>query len=228
MIQACTRWKIFCCVKQLLSIYCSCRPDPGVSLWCLFNVMVGWVTTFVPTILFNLQNSPEDLEWVFKKIIKIALAWPALLQYSQLLTMLLDHPILVPQFPKLILSPDQKPHPLLLEEELFLTAWSILSKITRCKVFQRGLQSFSFIPGDNTNSFYNSAWHRWHCWCAEWSYNPTSTLLTSFLQFSWTPLTNLNNDGIFVCYHPPLVSHLLRDFPVHFSGMAVSTQWNLC
>ena len=62
----------------------------------------------------------------------IAPIWPGQIWYSQLLTVLADYPILLPQFPELLLSPDQKLHPLLLKEKLFLTARPISGKVMRC------------------------------------------------------------------------------------------------
>ena len=79
----------------------------------------------------------------------------------------------------------------------------------------------------NTNSAYNSAWHKWHRWCAERNYNPISTPLSSVLQFlaeqfdtglqyrsvntlrSAISTTHPNIDGMAVGRHP-LVSRLLR------------------
>ena len=78
----------------------------------------------------------------------IAPAWPSQVWYSQLLTILMDYLILLPQRPELLLSPDQKPHPLLLKEKLFLTTWPVSGKVTRCKAFQKELQSSSYSPGE--------------------------------------------------------------------------------
>ena len=56
--------------------------------------------------------------------------------------------IVLPQSPKLLLSPHQQPHPLLLEEKLFLTAWPVSGRVTRCRAFQRELQNSSSSPGE--------------------------------------------------------------------------------
>jgi len=70
-------------------------------------------------------------------------AWPGQVWYSQMLTMLTDYPIVLPQYPELLLNTEQKPHPLVLKEELFLTAWPVTGRVMRCRAFQEELQNSS-------------------------------------------------------------------------------------
>ena len=78
-----------------------------------------------------------------------------------------------------------------------------------------------------TNSSYNSAWRKWHRWCAGRNCNPTSTPISNILQFldeqfdtglqyrsvntlrSAISTTHTNIDGMAVGRHP-LVSRLLK------------------
>ena len=53
----------------------------------------------------------------------IAPAWPVQIQYPQVLRMLTRAPILLPMSLDLLKNPDQSPHPLLVEEWMFLTTW---------------------------------------------------------------------------------------------------------
>ena len=52
---------------------------------------------------------------------RIVSAWPAQVWYSQVLRMLVGKPILLPMQQDLLLSPDLSPHPLILENRMFLT-----------------------------------------------------------------------------------------------------------
>ena len=138
-------------INHQLPIYCSWRPDPGAISVDAFTM--SWRDQspylFPPFCLIGKALLRIQRESVNQACL-IAPAWPGQMWYSQLLTMLAGYPILLPQFPELPLSPDQKPHPLVLEEKLFLTAWPVSGNVTRCKAFQRGLQSSSCSPGEIT------------------------------------------------------------------------------
>ena len=138
-------------INHQLPIYCSWRPDPGVISVDAFTM--SWRDQspylFPPFCLYGKALLKIQRESVNQACL-IAPAWPGQMWYSQLLTMLAGYPILLPQFPELLLSPDQKPHPLVLEEKLFLTAWPVSGDVTKCKAFQRGLRSSSCSPGEIT------------------------------------------------------------------------------
>ena len=112
--------------------------------------MVGRVAIFVPAFLSDWQSSPEDSEGIGESSLSDCSSLALQMWYSQLLTILADYPILLPQYPELLLSPDQKPHPLVLEEKLFLIAWPVSGKVMRYKAFQGELQISSCSPGEIT------------------------------------------------------------------------------
>ena len=130
-------------INHQLPIYCNWRPDPGVISVDTFSM--PWRDEppylFPPFCLIGRALLKIQRESV-NQACRIAPAWPGQVWFSQLLTMLVDYLILLPQFLELFLSPDQKPHPLLLEEKLFLTAWPVSGKVSRCKLL--------LIPGEVT------------------------------------------------------------------------------
>ena len=75
-------------------------------------------------------------------------AWPAQVWYSQILRMLVGKTVLLPMEQDLLLSPYLNPHPVILENRMFLTAWPVSGKVSHHRVFLKGLQSCPSSLGD--------------------------------------------------------------------------------
>ena len=239
-------------ISHQLPTYCSWKLDPGAISVDAFSI--SWRDKspylFPPFCLIGralLKIQRESVE----QTCLIAPAWPGQVWYSQLLTMLTDYPILLPQYPELLLSPDQKPHPLFAQEEVIPDCVACLRQSYEVQGFSRRVAELLIQSWRNaTNSSYNSAWHKWHRWCAGRNCNPTSTPISNILQFlaeqfdtglqfcsvnalrSAISTMHTSIDGMTVGRHP-LVSRLLKAgmFDVHpittllsFMGCASSSQ----
>ena len=58
--------------------------------------------------------------------------------------------MLLPNTINLLCSPEQCPHPLVIDERMFLATWPISGKDLQCRAFQTGLPVCSCSPGENT------------------------------------------------------------------------------
>ena len=104
---------------------------------------------FLPFCLISRALSKTSREAVDSACLVLP-AWPAQIWYPQFLAMLMGPPILLPTEDYLLLSPDQRPHPLQLEGSLCLAVWPISGNISRCKGFLQVLQSSSLNHGEAT------------------------------------------------------------------------------
>ena len=107
-----------------LPVYCSWKPDPGARLVDAFLILLAREAPFLfpPFCLIGRALSKISREAVDSACL-VAPAWPAQIWYPQLLAILTSSPILLPTEDYLLLSPDQRPHPLQLERSLCLAAW---------------------------------------------------------------------------------------------------------
>ena len=128
-----------------LPIYCSWRPDPQVRVVDAFST--SWSQDrpylFPPFSLIGRALTKIRLEGLDYACL-IAPAWPSQVWYPQVLRMLVRNPVLLPMEQDLLSAPDLSPHPLILENRLFLAAWPGFL-ITD---FLKELQSFSYNLGD--------------------------------------------------------------------------------
>ena len=113
----------------------------------------------------------------------IAPAWTAQIWYPQLLKSLVRAPILLPVRPDILQSPDQIPHPLLVEERMFLAAWPISGRDSLCRAFQQVTNILLQSWREHTHTAYNSAWKKWCSWCITKQVNPLSATLADILEF---------------------------------------------
>ena len=164
-----------------LPVYCSWRPDPQARVVDAFSIT--WSQDqpylFPPFNLIGKALTKIRIEEVDFACL-IAPAWPAQVWYSQVLRMLVGNPVLLPMEQDLLLSPVLSPHPLILENRMFLTAWPVSGKVSRHRVFLKGLQNCSSSLGDPA---YNSAWSKWYGWCSGRHINPLSASLGNILEF---------------------------------------------
>ena len=82
------------------------------------------------------------------ELVLITPVWPTQAWYPVLLGMLVDPPILLPQFPNLLSNPRGELHPLLVNKTLILAAWLVSNDQSRQREFQIGLPSLSLHLGD--------------------------------------------------------------------------------
>jgi len=138
-------------MNHQLPVYCSWKPDPGALAVDGFSI--SWAREFPylfpPFCLVGRALSKIQREAVMCACL-IAPAWPTQVWYPQLLAMLTDFPILLPDHDDLLLSPDHRSHPLQLERSLHLTAWPISGNSMRCKEFLKELQNLSLTHGEET------------------------------------------------------------------------------
>ena len=101
--------------------YCSWKPDPQTKV-INFLVSGPYATISLPTFQFDWESTVKDLLRGGRSSVSIAPAWQAQVWYSQLLRMLVGNPILEQD---LLLVVGLKPHPLTLENQMFLAAWPV-------------------------------------------------------------------------------------------------------
>ena len=82
------------------------------------------------------------------ELVLITPVWPTQAWYPVLLEMLVDPPILLPQFPNLLSNPRGELHPPLVNKTLFLAAWLVSNNQFRQREFQIRLPSLSSHLGD--------------------------------------------------------------------------------
>ena len=83
--------------------------------------------------------------------------------------------MLLPMEDHLLLSLDQRSHPLHLKRELVLDRLAYPRQYLETQVLsQRATALVIESWRDNTSDAHNTAWHEWHCWCTEWDINPIS------------------------------------------------------
>ena len=73
-------------------------------------------------------------------------AWQSQSWYPILLKMTIKNPILIPNHPKVLLSPEGKTHPLIQNSSLRLVAWLVSGKVYLQKGYQKGLSTLSQMP----------------------------------------------------------------------------------
>ena len=229
-----------------LPIYCSWRPDPQARVVDAFST--SWSQDrpylFPPFCLIGRALTKIQLEEVDYACL-VAPAWPAQVWYPQVLRMLVKNPVLLPREQDLLLAPDLSPHPLILENRLFLTAWPVSGKISLHRDFLRVTELLLQSWRTNTHAAYNSAWSKWCRRCFGRNTDPLSASLGSILEFladqfdlglQYRSLNTLRSaistshaqiDSVNVGSHP-VVSRLLRGmFNARPPAPRYSESWNV-
>ena len=120
------------------------------------------------------------------ELILVTPVWPTQAWYPSLLELSVSLPILLPWGPKLLQGPQGQSHPLVMNQTLQLAAWHVCNDLCSQRAFLATLPSSSWQP--STNSVYNSAWKKWHCWCIAREVDPLCPSLadiTGFLAHSF-------------------------------------------
>ena len=135
---------------------------------CIFDAVEGRVTIFVPTFLSDWQSAPEDLERVSESSLSdcSSLAWPSMVFSAADNVGGLSHS--APTISGIAPEPGS-------ETLLSAARGEVIPDCIACLRQSFEMQGFSERVAElliqswrgNTNSAYNSAWRKWHHWCAE-------------------------------------------------------------
>ena len=96
--------------------------------------------------------------------------------------MLVANPVLLSMEQDLLLNPDLSPHPIILENWMFLTVWPVSGKAFVTGLFWKVTELLLQSWRSNTHSAYNSAWSKWCGWCCGRHINPLSASLGNILD----------------------------------------------
>ena len=104
--------------------------------------------------------------------------YPVLLEISN------RHPILLPPLRDLLLSPNQQPHPLILQGHLQLAAWMVTGKPCLQVVLEDTGNLFcSHSWWKDTAGAYKSAWKQWSSWHGQWKVDPFCSTVTAIADY---------------------------------------------
>lgn len=120
--------------------FISWRPDPealsvDAFLWPWNSERLCYAFppfTFIGKVLSKLCAEKAEL-------VLVAPMWTAQAWFPLLLSRLVDYPVLLPNFPALLLDAQQRPHPLVLDRSLHLMAWRLSGDDSSVKEFHRRL-----------------------------------------------------------------------------------------
>ena len=116
----------------------------------LLSAMGSRTAISFPTIQFDWESSEQNSVRGSDMCVSCSPEWPAQVWYPQLLSMLVINPILLPMTQDLLMSPDQLPHPLVMESRMPLAAWLVSGRDLPCRDFQKGLPICSSNLGEST------------------------------------------------------------------------------
>ena len=85
-------------------------------------------------------------------MIIVAPAWQSQSWYPILLKITIQNPILTPDHPKVLLSPEGKTHLLIQNSSLRLLAWLVSGKVYLQKGYQKGLSTLFQMPEEHVLS----------------------------------------------------------------------------
>ena len=97
--------------------------------------------------------------------------WQNQMWYLSLPENLINIPLLLPQFPDLLLDPYGNPHPLIVQGHMQMAI----------SAFRAALQLISASP--STEKAYSSAWWRWISWCSTKQKDTFPTTVTPVIEF---------------------------------------------
>ena len=111
--------------------------------------------------------------------------WKSRPWYLVILSLLVGQPWLPPRRLDLLRLPGtRKTHPLCLQKNFRLAAWSISLRLSQKKGFSQKVSDILLSSWrKKTASQYESAWKAWNSWCSEREINPFSTTLENILEF---------------------------------------------
>lgn len=131
-----------------LSRYCSWRPDPEAV--AVDALSIPWRDHY-PYMFPPFALIPQCLNKLGKEevsAILIAPVWSNQVWFPLILRSLVDYPILLPPLPDIVISPEGRTHPLVLEGHFPLAAWPVSGNPSAQRDFQRELSVSSGSHGD--------------------------------------------------------------------------------
>lgn len=118
-----------------------------------------------------------------RSLVLIAPYWPTQCWYPQLLRMIVDIPVYLPQTMNLISCPSGETHPLLTNQTLQLVAWKVSGSHICIKAFQKRLLKSSASWRKGTEKSYSFAWSKRQCWCDRRDRDPLRPSIVDVVDF---------------------------------------------
>ena len=115
---------------------------------CILNNLEEGVLLCISSFLSNNTGSEQDKEGKDKKLILITPCWQKQLWYSQVLSMLIRKPVILPLSEKLLSNPSGQTHPLVTNQTPTLVAWIVSGDSCFRKDFLLRQSILSPIQGD--------------------------------------------------------------------------------
>jgi hypothetical protein len=150
-------------INHQLPQYAAWRPDPNAVFIDAFTQ--SWSATYAYAFppFSMIGRCLQKVETDQASLVLIAPVWPAQPWYSQILRLLCNQPILLPNSAALLADPQGQHHPLALQRKLHLAAWPISGHRSSVEAFQLSLPTFCLDPGQlgplsNTVPPYKSGW----------------------------------------------------------------------
>ena len=132
--------------------YIAWRPDPQSVATDAFQQdwKYQFLYAFPPVSMIGrvLRKVQKDQT----NMIIVTPAWQSQSWYPILLKMTIKNPILIPNHPKVLLSPEGKTHPLIQNSSLRLVAWLVSGKVYLQKGYQKGLWTLFQLPEEQVLS----------------------------------------------------------------------------
>ena len=136
-------------VNHQMPEFVSWRPEPGAIATDAFNIPWDFPLSYlfplfclIPMCLRKVMQEQVDC-------ILIAPVWRSQPWFPALLSMLIEHPLLLPQGQRILRLPGtDKIHPLCCQKKFQLAAWKISGKAYKAKAFWRKCQKFYYPPGE--------------------------------------------------------------------------------
>ena len=137
---------------------------------------------FPPFILIGRCLRKLTQDWV-REMVMIVPFWQNKTWYPNLLSQLIDLPLLLPDKIEIIMNPRGEFHPLVEQSCLSLIACRVSAVTRRTEEFQRSLWSYQ-QPGDmGQRKAYSSAWGKWILWCNKQESNPFPSTIGPLVNF---------------------------------------------
>ena len=136
-----------------LPLYYSWKPDPNSVATNALDQSWSKVRAYAfPPFALILRCLAKVKREGVPELVLIAPVWPTQPWFPLMMSMLTQQPILLPNGPRLLLSPRNESHPLILQGSLKLAAWVVSSLHCRTREFQMEHQSLSWHLGGRTPS----------------------------------------------------------------------------
>ena len=131
--------------------FVSWRPEPLAIATDAFNIPWDFPLSYLFPPFCLIPMCLRKVVQVQMDCILIALAWRRRPWYPALLSMLIEHPLLLSQGQRILKLPGtDKIHPLCCQKKFQLAAWKISGKAWKTKAFWKKCKKFYYPPGEAT------------------------------------------------------------------------------